>query len=224
MEQLLEYLARCIERGKLNAAAPYPPDLRGAEGADETARRALDAGITPSDILSQSLLPAMQRVGERFRDKVIFVPDVLMAARAMSAAMNHLAPFFQSKELSYRGTFIIGTVRGDLHDIGKKLVSMVVGGSGWKVIDLGIDVPTESFLEAIDGHPEATVGLSALLTTTMMSMKQTVQEIKSTHPHARILVGGAPVTQAFASSIGADGYASDPQGAVEFLGASSTFA
>jgi methanogenic corrinoid protein MtbC1 len=150
MNEILESLQRCVERGKVNIKSPYPPDLKGQEGSDELAKKALEAGIAPQDILSKALIVGMQNVGVRFRNKEIFVPDVLMAAKAMAAAMEHLKPFFKSDELKHKGTIVIGTVLGDLHDIGKKLVSMVIEGSGWEVIDLGTDVSPEKFLKAVD--------------------------------------------------------------------------
>jgi methanogenic corrinoid protein MtbC1 len=217
MEQLLAEIAACIERGKMNAASPHPPDMRGMDGADECTRRALSEGIPAQRVLDEALMPGMRRIGERFRDKLIFVPDVLLAARAMSAAMKHLQPYFQSSEATHRGTFVIGTVRGDLHDIGKKLVSMIVEGAGWAVVDLGTDVSPERFAEAARTHPGCAVGLSALLTTTMAQMEAAVRAIRDAAPEAGIIVGGAPVTRAFAESIGADAYAPDPQGAVDFL-------
>lgn len=215
--ELLQQIANCIERGKVNAAATYPPDLKGMDGADELTRKAIESGVSPQDILSLGMMAGMQHVGEKFRDKIIYVPDVLMAARAMTAAMEHLKPFFQSNQILHRGTMIIGTVRGDLHDIGKKIVSMVVEGAGWKIIDLGTDVSPEKFIEAIKEHPNAVVGMSALLTTTMINMQNTIEQIKKVFPDVKIIIGGAPVTQSFAEKIGADGYSPDPQGAVEYL-------
>ena len=217
MEQLLANLADCIERGKMNAASPHPPDMRGMDGADELTQRALAEGIPAQRVLDEALMTGMRRIGERFRDKQIFVPDVLLAARAMSAAMKHLQPSFHSREAAHRGTFVIGTVRGDLHDIGKKLVSMIVEGAGWHVIDLGTDVPPERFADAARQHPGCAVGLSALLTTTMTQMEAAVRAIRDAAPGTGIIIGGAPVTAAFAESIGADAYAPDPQGAVDFL-------
>jgi methanogenic corrinoid protein MtbC1 len=201
----------------VNSASAYPPDLRGQDGADELAKKAIEAGANPQDLLSNTMIVAMQRVGERFRNRQIFVPDVLMSAKAMSAAMAHLTPFFQSNSLKRKGKVVIGTVTGDLHDIGKRLVSMMVEGTGWEVIDLGTDVPTERFIGAIEQNPGCVVGLSALLTTTMDNMKNTVHQIKKKHPETKVIIGGAPVTQEFASAIGADAYSPDPQGAVEFL-------
>ena len=216
MSELVEKIAVCIERGKVNQAASYPPDLKGQEGADELAKNALAAGEAPDTILQGCVL-GMQRIGEKFSQNKVFVPDLLMAAKAMNAAMGHLKPYFKSGAVKRRGQFVVGTVAGDLHDIGKNLVAMVVEGGGWEVIDLGVDVPTEKFVETVAAHPGCVVGLSALLTTTMVNMEKTVREIKTKYPSTRILIGGAPVTQAYASKIGADGYSPDPQGAVNLL-------
>ena len=217
MNTLLEALKVCVERGKVNGKSPHPPHMRGNDGADELARQALDAGIAPQDVLSKALIVGMQRVGERFRNKEIFVPDVLMSAKAMSAAMEHLRPFFTSDALRHKGTVVMGTVAGDLHDIGKKLVAMIVEGAGWEVVDLGVDVPAEKFLKAVEQHPGCAVGLSALLTTTMVNMGAVIKQIKTASPTTKVIVGGAPLTQEFANKIGADAYSPDPQGAVEFL-------
>lgn len=217
MNPLLEKIAVCVERGKVNIKSPYPPDLKGQEGADELARKALDEGLSAKEILSEGLMVGMQKIGVRFRDNKVFVPDVLMAAKAMNAAMEHLKPYFASGEVQRKGTVIMGTVKGDLHDIGKKLVSMIFEGGGWEVIDLGVDVPAEKFLKALQEHPKAAVGMSALLTTTMINMESIVREIKKAHPQAKVMVGGAPLTQDFAVKIGADAYSADPQGALEYL-------
>jgi 5-methyltetrahydrofolate--homocysteine methyltransferase len=217
MKEILEPLTRCVERGKVNSGSPYPSDLRGQDGADELTRKALESGVSPQDIMSKALILGMQHIGERFRNKEIFVPDVLMAAKAMSAAMEHLKPYYKSDALKHRGTIVLGTVLGDLHDIGKKLVGMVAEGAGWEVVDLGTDVPPERFLKSLEDHPGSVVGLSALLTTTMVNMEATTFRIKSLNPNTKVIVGGAPVTQEFADKIGADGYSPDPQGAVEFL-------
>jgi 5-methyltetrahydrofolate--homocysteine methyltransferase len=159
----------------------------------------------------------MAAVGERFSRKEIYVPQMLMAAKAMNSSMKHLKPFFQSGETRRKGKFIIGTVSGDLHDIGKNLVAMMIEGGGWEIIDLGVDVSADKFLRAIEDNPGAFVGLSALLTTTMENMKKTVAVLKEKHPEIRILVGGAPVTRDYCEKIGADFYSPDPQGAVNFL-------
>ncbi|MBN2308109.1 MAG: cobalamin-dependent protein [Candidatus Hydrogenedentes bacterium] len=221
MAEILEQLAMCIERGKVNASSPYPPDLKGQEGADELCKKALDDGLAPNDILANGLVVGMNAIGRKFSKNEVFVPDVLMAAKAMTAAMEHLRPFFDSGEATFKGTFVVGTVQGDLHDIGKNLVAMVVEGGGYKVVDLGVDVSPEKFLDAVKGNPGATVGLSALLTTTMVNMEKTVSLVKEAVPGTKVIVGGAPLTQEFADKIGADAYSPDPQGALDFLAAAS---
>ncbi|MFW5944906.1 MAG: cobalamin B12-binding domain-containing protein [Bacteroidota bacterium] len=215
MEQLLENISYCIEFGKVDQKTPYPPDMKGQEGADELTEKTLKEGIKSKDILESALMPAMSSVGEKFKANKIFVPQVLMSAKAMNASMAHLKPYFQSGEVTRKGTFIIGTVAGDLHDIGKNLVSMIVEGSGWNVIDLGTDVKTDQFMEKVYENPDAIVGMSALLTTTMASMEKTVKEIKEKAPDTKIIIGGAPVTDKFRGEIEADFYSPDPDGAVK---------
>ena len=217
MDDILKRIARCVETGKIDKNSPYPPDMKGQEGADELAKLALETGVRPDEILENALIPAMAAVGDRFTRKEIYVPQMLMAAKAMNSAMKHLKPFFQSGETKRKGKFIIGTVSGDLHDIGKNLVSMMIEGGGWEVIDLGVDVGADKFLKAIDENPGAVVGMSALLTTTMENMKKTVAAIREKHSGSKILVGGAPVTQDYCNRIGADFYSPDPQGAVNYL-------
>jgi methanogenic corrinoid protein MtbC1 len=217
MEALLAKLGEAVEAGKVDKNSPYPPQMKGEDGADEIARQALDQGISPGDVLSQALVPAMDRVGQKFSENKIFVPQMLMSAKAMSAAMAHLKPFFQSGDVKTKGTFIIGTVKGDLHDIGKNLVAMMVEGGGWTIVDLGVDVNEDTFNRAIEENPGAIVGLSALLTTTMANMEEIVRKIKELHPGTRVLVGGAPLNDEFRARIGADFYSPDPRGAVEYL-------
>jgi 5-methyltetrahydrofolate--homocysteine methyltransferase len=217
MQELLEQLSRCVEHGKVNQASPFPPELRGQPGADELCREALAAGIPPQQVLSDGLVTGMARIGERFAQGKAFVPQMLLAARAMSAAMVHLRPYFASGEVKRHGVFVVGTVAGDLHDIGKNIVAMMVEGAGWEVVDLGVDVRSERFLEQLQAHPGAVVGLSAMLTTTMVNMGQIVADLRARHPGCQILVGGAPVTAEFARSVGASFYSPDPQGAVEHL-------
>jgi 5-methyltetrahydrofolate--homocysteine methyltransferase len=191
--------------------------MKGQDGADELAKQALDNGVKPDEILENALIPAMAIVGNRFSRKEIYVPQMLMAAKAMNSAMKHLKPFFQSGETKRKGKFIVGTVAGDLHDIGKNLVAMMIEGGGWEVIDLGVDVSSDKFVKALDENPGAVIGLSALLTTTMENMKKTVSAVREKHPGSKILVGGAPVTMEYCEKIGADFYSPDPQGAVNYL-------
>jgi len=217
MKELLEKLLEAVEFGKVDKKSPYPPQLKDQDGAYELAKLALEEGIRADEILEKALVPAMANVGDKFSRKEIYVPQMLMSAKAMSAAMIHLKPFFQSGETKRKGKFIVGTVSGDLHDIGKNLVAMMIEGGGWEVIDLGVDVGTEKFLRALDENPGAVIGLSALLTTTMENMKKTVTAIKEKHSDSKILIGGAPVTQEYCKKIGADFYSPDPQGAVNYL-------
>jgi len=219
MKQLLEQIAYCVEFGKINNASPYPPDMKGQDGADELTKQALNAGASPEQILSEALIIGMQKVGIKFRENKIFVPQVLMSAKAMSAAMSHLKPHFASGSAKQKGTFIIGTVEGDLHDIGKNLVAMMVEGNGYNVVDLGSDVKAEKFLEEADKYPDSIIGLSALLTTTMVNMEKIVKIIKDKYPEKKVCIGGAPVTHDFCKKINADFYSPDPQGAVEYLNA-----
>jgi methanogenic corrinoid protein MtbC1 len=159
----------------------------------------------------------MARIGEKFSQGKAFVPEMLLAARAMTAAMVHLKPFFTSGAVKRRGVFVVGTVAGDLHDIGKNIVAMMVEGAGWQVVDLGVDVKAERFLAEIEKYPGCVVGLSALLTTTMVNMEKIVAEIHARHPGHQVLVGGAPVNREFCARIGASFYSPDPQGVVEHL-------
>ena len=213
-------IAYSIEFGKIDKNSPYPPDMRGQEGADELTRKALESGIDPEVILNEGMVTAMEKVGRKFSENKIFVPQMLMSAKAMSSAMQHLKPFFQSGSVKRKGTFILGTVAGDLHDIGKNLVGMMVEGSGWEVIDLGVDVSAEKFTKAVIENPGSAVGLSALLTTTMVNMEKIVIEIRKVAAGTKILIGGAPVNNDFCRKIGADHYSPDPQGAVTFLNVS----
>lgn len=216
MSELTEKISLCIERGKINKSAPYPRDMQGQEGADEIAKAALEASVGPDEILN-ACNAGMKSIGDKFGRNEAFIPELLMSAKAMNAVMVHLKPYFRSGTVKSKGKFVLGTVSGDLHDIGKNLVGMVAEGNGWEVIDLGVDVTTEKFLETVRKNPGCIVGLSALLTTTMVNMSKTVSEIKAKFPDTKVIVGGAPLTLDTAVKMGADGYSPDPQGAVVFL-------
>ncbi len=213
----LEQLGICIERGKVDAAAPHPPELQGQPGASELTAELLAQGVAPNDILQKAMIPAMKRLGDKFSQGLVFIPDLIIAAKAMKAAMQHLKPYFDSGAVEQKGVFILGTVKGDLHDIGKNLVGMVLEGNGYKVIDLGVNVSSETFLKTVQEHPQSHVGLSALLTTTMIYMDEIVKTLKADFPQVPIFIGGAPVTEEFNRQIGADGYFPDPQQLVNFL-------
>jgi methanogenic corrinoid protein MtbC1 len=217
MSEIIDQIAHCIEFGKINAASPYPPDMRGQEGADELTKKALAQGLDPGKILNEGMVAGMEKVGKKFSENKVFVPQMLMSAKAMSTAMQHIKPYFLSGSVKRKGTIIIGTVAGDLHDIGKNLVGMMFEGAGWEVIDLGVDVNAEKFVAALKEKPGSSVGLSALLTTTMVHMENIVQEIRNMASNTKILIGGAPVNMEFCKKIGADYYSPDPQGAVSYL-------
>lgn len=176
----------------------------------------LAAGTGPGTIVEQGLVPGMAIVGEQFKKNEIFVPEMLVAARAMKEALKLLEPLLAAAGIKPKYTVVVGTVQGDLHDIGKNLISMMWRGAGFAVVDLGTNVPPEKYLAAAQEHKAHLVGLSALLTTTMPAMKETVRILKAANlPGTKIMVGGAPITQAFADDIGADGYAADAGTAVD---------
>jgi 5-methyltetrahydrofolate--homocysteine methyltransferase len=178
-------------------------------------RRALDEGTSAETILNDALIVGMGEVGELFEQGEYFVPELLLSARAMQSAMEVLRPLLSASSYQPLGKVVMGTVQGDLHDIGKKLVAMMLEGSGFEVIDLGTDVAPERFVETVEESGAQVVGLSALLTTTLPAMEATVSALREAGPvKVKVMIGGAPVTSAFASSIGADGYAPDASSAV----------
>ncbi|MCL4810715.1 MAG: corrinoid protein [Thermoanaerobaculia bacterium] len=189
-------------------------------GEDEAVRAgtesALAAGLAPVDVLKEGLLAGMAVVGEEFGRREIFLPDVLLAARAMQAGMEVLKPHLARDGAPPAGRVVLGTVQGDLHDIGKNLVGILLRGAGWEVIDLGTDVPAPRFVEAAERSGARVIGLSALLTTTMPRMGEVVSLLRERGLSGRVkvIVGGAPVTQAFADEIGADGWGFDADSAV----------
>lgn len=189
----------------------------------ELTREALEKKLPPKDILNHGLLAGMDVVGKLFRDHEIFLPDVLMAAKAMYAGLDQLKPLLIGENASSRGKIVLGTVQGDMHDIGKNLVGILLKGSGFEVIDLGNDVAAEKFVEVAEAEKADFIGLSALLTTTMPVMKNVVKLLKDRglHGKIRIIVGGAPVTESYAQEIGADAYAFDAGNAVERLKAAA---
>lgn len=217
MSEILEQIALCVENGKINQKSPYPPTMKGQLGADELTLQALEEGVNPSDVLSKGLIVGMGRIGVKFREGKVFVPQVLMSAKAMNGAMTHLKKYFIDGSVQRKGKLIIGTVEGDLHDIGKSLVCMIAEGNGYEVIDLGVDVPAEKFIEAIKLHPGAFVGMSALLTTTMANMEKINKQIKAEFPETITCVGGAPLNNEFAQQIGADYYTDEPQALVDIF-------
>lgn len=176
----------------------------------------IEKQVPPLVILNEGLIAAMERIGQEFKAQQIWVPEVLLAARNMHRSIEMLKPELIKTKTEPRGKFVIGTVKGDIHDIGKNLVVIMMAGAGYEVIDLGIDVPKERFLEVISRINPDLVGLSALLTTTMLEMENIIKGIREAYPsRPKVIIGGAPVTQKFAEKIGADGYAEDAIRAVE---------
>jgi len=204
MSELLGKMAESLIAGKVDEVAGFT-------------QQALDANLSPKDILEKGLLAGMDVVGKRFKANDMFIPEVLRCAKCMHAAMEILRPLLAETGVETAGTFVIGTVKGDLHDIGKNLVGMMFEGAGFKVIDLGIDLAPAAFVEAIKEHKASLFGMSALLTTTMPKMAETINAIKEAgiRDQIKIMIGGAPVTAEFAKEIGADAYASNAASAVD---------
>ncbi len=180
-------------------------------------QKALDQGLSADEILSGGLIAGMDEVGKDFKAGDLFVPEVLVAARAMHAGMNVLRPLLAESDTPSAGRYVIGTVEGDLHDIGKNLVKMMLEGAGFETIDLGTDADPDAFVQAVREHQPQIVGMSALLTTTMVNMKKTIEALTEAglRDAIKIMVGGAPVTASFAEEIGADAYAPDAASAVD---------
>ncbi|MGM0365641.1 MAG: corrinoid protein [Actinomycetota bacterium] len=180
-------------------------------------QKLVDDGVDASDILNEGLVPGMNVVGKKFKANEMYIPEVLIAARAMHAAMDIIKPLLTESGAPSRGTVLIGTVQGDLHDIGKNLVGMMLEGGGFNVVDAGVDVPTEKFVEEAKKNDVKVLGLSALLTTTMPVMKDIIEALQSNGDtkDIKVMVGGAPLTQEYAESIGAAGYAPDASSAVD---------
>jgi len=216
MRDIIEKIALCVAKGKVSRSAWFPPDMKDQDGADEIAADAIKNGVQP-DVLLDGCMLGMDRVGKEFGEGKAFVTNLIISGEAMNAVLKHIKPFLESDKVKHKGKFVIGTVLGDLHDIGKNIVSMIIRGGGYEVIDLGVDVPTNKFLDAISQHPGCFVGLSALLTTTMRNMENSVKAIKEKYPDTKVLVGGAPITQDFCTRIGADFYSHNPHEAVEYL-------
>ena len=200
-------------------------DISGAiiagdhQTAGERTRKAIAQGLPPKTILDEGLVAGMTVVGDRFRDHDIFLPDVLLAAKAMYAGMDLLKPLLVGEGIPSAGTVVIGSVRGDLHDIGKNLVGIMLRGAGFEVVDLGHDVAPARMVETARERSAAVIGMSALLTTTMPAMREVVELLRQEHLDGKVrtVVGGAPVTETFARSIGADAYAFDAANAVDVV-------
>ena len=202
--EILSQIAENVIKGK----APIVKEL---------VQKAIDAGNPVKEILDNGLIAGMGIVAQRFKSNEFYVPEVLITARAMNTGMVLLKPLLKAAGVQARGTVIVGTVKGDLHDIGKNLVCMMLEGAGFNVVDLGVNADENKFIAAIKEHRPQLIGMSALLTTTMGSMKTTIDAIKAAgiRENVKVMIGGAPVTQSFSDEIGADGYAADAASAVD---------
>ncbi len=198
-----EELKEAIIKGKRNAVEPL-------------IRKALSEGLGPEEIMDQMMIPAMDVVGDRFSRNEIFLPEMMIAARAMNTGLDILRPMLIAKGVAAKGKVVMGSVKGDIHDVGKNIVSMVLQGAGYEVIDLGIDTPPEKFVDAVKQHQPRFVLMSALLTLTMSMMEETIKVLKQAglKEKVKVGVGGAPLTQSFADRIGADFYGKDARAAV----------
>ena len=203
MENVLEVIHQAVMEGDMALT-------------QEKIQEAIDAGIEPGVILQDSLISAMSEVGKLFEEGEYFVPEMLIAARAMKAGLALLHPLLVAADVKPAGKVAAGTVKGDLHDIGKNLVCMMLEGAGFEIVDLGVDVPPEKFIDAVVNQGVDIVAMSALLTTTMPNMKSTLEALTAAgvRDQVKVMVGGAPVTDAYAREIGADGYAADASRAV----------
>ena len=236
-QEIDEYVERPDERERLIgmfAAASRPmQDIAASlvDGDDEAVDRltvqALDAGTAALEVMDDGLIAGMAIVGVKFRENFIFVPEVLACARAMKAGMAHIEPILSEAGIDPLGKVVMGTVKGDLHDIGKNLCIMMLRGSGFEVVDLGVDTSADDFIDAVEEHKPSIVGMSALLTTTMPNMGRTIDAFidADLRDVVKIMVGGAPVTQEFADDMGADGYGKDAMACValakQLIGATS---
>jgi len=204
MSNVLEEIQKDLYSGKL-------------DGVKKGVKKALQEGLSAQEVLTKGLLAGMDKVGKDFKAGDLFIPEVLMCSKAMHAGLDILKPLLAGLGTSLLGKIVIGTVAGDLHDIGKNLVSMMLEGAGFEIIDLGVSISPEKFIEAVRANGAKLMGMSALLTTTMPAMKLTIEALKKAgiRENVKVLVGGAPVTASFAESIGADAYAPDAASAVD---------
>jgi len=202
-DSILEKLKKAIVEGKI-------------DDAGELTRSALNQGFAAKDILQNGLIPGIREIGELFGDGEAYLPELIVAGRAMEQTIEQLEPHFNKEDAISRGKFLIGTVKGDLHDIGKNIVTMMMKGNGWEVVDLGVDVPPETFCEAVKDGSYDVLGLSALLTTTMMNVISTIEALQEAglRDKIKIIIGGAPVNQEFTDKVGADAWGEDGWDAV----------
>ena len=203
-QEILSEIAECIVVGNNKKIKELVP-------------KALESGVSPEDVLTKGLIPGMERVSEKFKGEEFYIPQVLLSERALNEAMAFITQKLEARGFKPRGTVVIGTIKEDLHDIGKNLVAAMLRGQGFKIVDLTVDVRPEQFLEAATQHKADVVGMSALLTTTMDNMRTTIEFLRKNGFRGKVIVGGAPVTQEFATQIKADLFAEDAATAVDVV-------
>jgi len=212
--KLIDEIKDRVIRGHINAKSRFPKDLTGEEGVEELVQKAIDEKISVGKILNEALISSMSVVGDKYEKGEIFVPEMLFSAKAMKGGLVLLKPLLLKENQKSIGTIIIGTIKGDMHDIGKNLVGMMLEGAGFEVIDLGVDTTKEKFMDAAEKNPGSIIGMSALLTVTMKNMKEVIDAVKASDLDTKVIIGGAPVSEAFSNEIGADGYALNANQAV----------
>ena len=214
--ELLNKIMNNVIEGREDKNAPFPEDKVGELGVKELTQQAVEQGMDVNEIINKGLLPGMKVVGEKFETGEYFLPDLFIAAKSLQAGMEVLKPLLVKSKVKSLGKAAVGTVKGDIHDMGKTLVKLMFEGGGFEVIDLGIDVPKEKFIKVVKEEKVQLLGMSSLLTTTMLEMGAVIDCLKEEGLRGRVkvMVGGAPVTEEFAEKIGADGYAIDAVRAV----------
>ncbi len=206
---IIDEIKENVIRGHIDVNSKYPPDLKETPGVRDLVNKAVGDGTPVGAILREGLIAGMEVVGKKFSDGEYFVPDMLLSAQAMKAGMQILEPLLKGEDTKKLGTVIIGTVKGDMHDIGKNLVRMMLEGGGFEVIDLGINTPPEKFIEKAKQYPDAVIGMSALLTTTMENMRISIKALRDNGLDNKVIIGGAAASQKFADEIKADGFTRD---------------
>lgn len=214
---IIDEIKENVVRGHLDANSKYPPDLKDKPGVKDLIQKALDDQIDVSKLLREGLIAGMELVGEKFSNGEYFVPDMLLSAQAMKSGMQLLEPLLKGEDTKKTGIVIIGTVKGDMHDIGKNLVKMMLEGGGFQVIDLGINTPPEKFIEKAKEYPHAIIGMSALLTTTMENMRVSIKALRDNRLQNKVIIGGAATSQKFADEIKADGFTRDAAQSVQLV-------
>jgi 5-methyltetrahydrofolate--homocysteine methyltransferase len=214
---IIEKIKECVVKGHTDVNSQYPEEMKSLQGVKELVQEAVNSEVDVSLILKNGLIAGMDEVGKKYSEGEYFVPEMLLSAQAMKTGMKILEPYLTKEKQGSSGTVVIGTVKGDMHDIGKNLVGMMLEGGGFNVIDLGINTPVEKFIEKAREYPDAVLAMSALLSTTMVNMKLVIDVLRSENLSNKVIIGGAAVSENFAEEIKADGYAKNAALAVQLV-------